>query len=217
MFELEKSIAEWLRKMHAAGIKTPVPLEELESHLREEIQQQIRAGATEDRAFEAAVARIGDAKKLREEFAKVEDSKRVRRRELLRRWSVVAGVAFVYCVLGNAWYLGARAGRMEITRVDLLLALGAMAPMLLLGWAGRSMAKILPVIRESRIIVIALVSIFLGSLLFRIFFPVISPANMVHLQIVFLWVLSPMSGFGNCVSAWHERCQAIHRDSYRHV
>ena len=38
MFDLEQSIAEWRRQMLAAGIKTPVPLEELEIHLREDIR-----------------------------------------------------------------------------------------------------------------------------------------------------------------------------------
>jgi len=37
MFNLEPSIAEWRRQMLAAGVKTPVPLEELESHLRDEL------------------------------------------------------------------------------------------------------------------------------------------------------------------------------------
>jgi hypothetical protein len=40
MFDLEKSIPEWRQKMFAAGISA-VALEELESHLREEIEQQI--------------------------------------------------------------------------------------------------------------------------------------------------------------------------------
>jgi len=31
MFNLEQSIADWRRQMIAGGIKTPVPLEELES------------------------------------------------------------------------------------------------------------------------------------------------------------------------------------------
>ena len=44
MFDLEQSIAEWRRQMLAAGIKTPVPLEELEIHLREEIEQQMKSG-----------------------------------------------------------------------------------------------------------------------------------------------------------------------------
>ena len=47
MPDLEKSIAEWRRQMLAAGIKTPVPLEELEIHLREEIEQQMKSGIGE--------------------------------------------------------------------------------------------------------------------------------------------------------------------------
>ena len=37
MFNLEQAIAEWRQQMLATGIQTPVPLEELEIHLREEI------------------------------------------------------------------------------------------------------------------------------------------------------------------------------------
>jgi len=32
MFNLEQAIADWRQKMLAAGIETPVPLEELELH-----------------------------------------------------------------------------------------------------------------------------------------------------------------------------------------
>jgi hypothetical protein len=72
MFDLEKSIAEWRRQMLAAGIKTPTPLEELESHLREEIELQIKSGLTEPRAFEFAVQWIGQPKMLNVEFKKSE-------------------------------------------------------------------------------------------------------------------------------------------------
>jgi hypothetical protein len=41
MFNLEQAIADWRQQMLAAGIKTPVPLEELENHLREENEQQM--------------------------------------------------------------------------------------------------------------------------------------------------------------------------------
>ena len=41
MFDLEKSIKDWRWQMFAAGIETPVPLEELEIHLRDEIERQI--------------------------------------------------------------------------------------------------------------------------------------------------------------------------------
>ncbi len=59
MFNLEKSIAEWRKQMLATGIKSPVPLEELENHLREEIQQQRKLGLNEHEAFEISVQKIG--------------------------------------------------------------------------------------------------------------------------------------------------------------
>jgi hypothetical protein len=36
MFDLEQAIADWREQMLAAGVKTPVPLVELESHLLDE-------------------------------------------------------------------------------------------------------------------------------------------------------------------------------------
>ena len=69
MFTLEKSIAEWEKQMLAAGIKTPVPLEELEIHLREEIERR-KWEMNEERAFEIAVRCIGKASTLNNEFQK---------------------------------------------------------------------------------------------------------------------------------------------------
>lgn len=71
MFDLEKSIAGWRQQMLTAGIKAPVPLEELENHLREEIERQLRAGESEPIAFAAAVRQIGGSAALKPEFAKV--------------------------------------------------------------------------------------------------------------------------------------------------
>ncbi len=70
MFDLEKSIADWRREMLAAGIKTPVPLEELEIHLREAVEQQVRAGFNDQIAFGMAVRQIGQTGDLQTEFAK---------------------------------------------------------------------------------------------------------------------------------------------------
>ena len=61
MFDLEQSINEWRRQMLAAGVKTPVPLEELECHLREDVEQQAKAGLSEAEAFTGAVQKIGEA------------------------------------------------------------------------------------------------------------------------------------------------------------
>ena len=47
MLDLDQAIAEWRKQMLAAGIKTPVPLEELDIHLREDIEQQMKSGSGE--------------------------------------------------------------------------------------------------------------------------------------------------------------------------
>ena len=71
MFDLERSIAEWRRQMLAAGIKTPVPLEELEIHLREDIARQMQSGLSAPQAFGSAAERIGQAPELKREFKKI--------------------------------------------------------------------------------------------------------------------------------------------------
>jgi hypothetical protein len=76
MFNLDQAIAEWRRQMLAAGIKTPVPLEELESHLRDDIDQQMTSGLSEQQAFESAMQRIGHADALKSEFRKTCGTKR---------------------------------------------------------------------------------------------------------------------------------------------
>ncbi len=72
MFDLEKAIAEWRRRMLAAGITAPSPLNELESHLREDIDTLLSSGASPPEAFQSAVARLGTPGSMRAEFTKVE-------------------------------------------------------------------------------------------------------------------------------------------------
>ena len=72
MFKLETAIADWRHKMLAAGIQTPVPLEELEIHLREDIEWQMKMGLSEQTAFEISARQIGQPKMLKSEFKKSE-------------------------------------------------------------------------------------------------------------------------------------------------
>lgn len=58
--------------MLAAGIKTPVPLEELESHLRDEIERQMKSGLSGQTAFEISTRQIGQPKTINLEFKKSE-------------------------------------------------------------------------------------------------------------------------------------------------
>jgi hypothetical protein len=71
MFNLEQSVAEWRRQMLAAGVKTQNVLDELESHLREDVERQMQSGVSAEKAFEAAFQRIGPVSSLKLEFAKV--------------------------------------------------------------------------------------------------------------------------------------------------
>jgi hypothetical protein len=78
MSNLDQTISEWRRQMLAAGIKTPVPLEELETHLRDEIERQTKSGLGEMEAFQTAAQKIGHAHRVQHEFKKVEDNKEAR-------------------------------------------------------------------------------------------------------------------------------------------
>lgn len=69
MFDLEKSIVDWRRQMLAAGIE-PVALEELESHLREDIERQMQKDAHIQMAFESAIQKLGTVHGLMAEFRK---------------------------------------------------------------------------------------------------------------------------------------------------
>ena len=72
MFNLKQAIAEWRKQMIAAGIKSPTPLDELEIHLREEIEQQMKSGLNGQQAFENSVQQIGQPGSLKGEFKKIE-------------------------------------------------------------------------------------------------------------------------------------------------
>jgi len=100
MFDLEQAIADWRRQMTAAGIKSPVPLEELESHLREEFEQQVKSGLSAQQAFETATQEIGQARALKSEFEKNDASIGARFVELTGiAWGVIAGVFSLWSLL----------------------------------------------------------------------------------------------------------------------
>jgi hypothetical protein len=72
MFDLEQSVAAWRREMAAQGVSRPEILDELEAHLREDIEQRLRSGIDLPTAFAEAVIGIGDAKLLRRDFARAD-------------------------------------------------------------------------------------------------------------------------------------------------
>jgi hypothetical protein len=173
MFNLEAAILEWRRQMRAAGIKTPDHLDELESHLREEIGRQMKAGRSEAEAFQTAVQKIGRAQKVQTEFAKVEASQTSRERKL-KEVLLVRGPGTVGMTAGQQW--------------SCLVAMAAFALMI---WGGRLGGNRFPVIRaRRRRNVINLSGIVLVALWWLVFFRVIVPGRdftMAQFLVAFIW------------------------------
>jgi hypothetical protein len=107
MFNLDQQISEWRRQMLAAGIESPVPLEEMEIHLHEDIRELIRSGLSEQKAFEISIQNLGQPKQIKNEFAKTE-------RPTMKIIKIVAGVigllvglAFVMPAVAQCQHQGA--------------------------------------------------------------------------------------------------------------
>jgi hypothetical protein len=118
MFNLEEKIAEWRNQMLAAGIRTPAPLEELEIHLREDIERQLQPGLTERNAFEVSARQIGQPELLKSEFKKSE-------RDGMKR-SLIISAGIIGVLVGMAFVMPAVAqyrheGAMTLNKICLLL------------------------------------------------------------------------------------------------
>jgi hypothetical protein len=115
MFNLEQAITNWRRQLIVSGIKTPVPMDELEGHFREEIERQMQSGLDEQKAFETAVGRIGKANSLKQEFQKISSADKAQLRK--RAGYFYAGITVFYTLAAtcamfkynlsiNEWLLG---------------------------------------------------------------------------------------------------------------
>ncbi len=71
MFDLNEAIAGWRTKLAAGGACGKSDLDELEAHLREEIENLTPSGLAEEEAFLVAKHRLGQPASLAREFAKV--------------------------------------------------------------------------------------------------------------------------------------------------
>ncbi len=208
MFNLEQAIADWRQQMLEAGIKTPVPLEELENHLREDIEQQMLSGSNMKMAFESAAQKIGRVYALQTEFAKVGSVDKSSRWE---RWLAVlisAGVVMplgIYGLLKNDLSLGWRLLGFADVVVIVLAVLGC-----------RYINKLFPVIPNKRVRTAIGLSFGLFGMIGMVVF-----ANFVlpnyeftegQLVVVVLWALTLMAAFGVVLAGLGE---AVHRQTTR--
>jgi hypothetical protein len=144
MFDVKQSIAEWRRRMLAAGIKAPVPLEELESHLRDEIERRTKSGQGEEEAFNSAVQEIGPASMVQTEFEKVELIEEDRKLKEGQFWSGAILGLFQLIVIGAILFNSA------MTFGQRMSGLAAIVTSILLVAAGRLSYRRFPVIRARR-------------------------------------------------------------------
>lgn len=112
MFELESQVRKWRGHLRSSGSLGEQDLEELESHLRDSIDDLTSRGVTIEEAFLVSIRRMGDTDALGAEFAKVtteslwrqllvpapdEPSRRRQRHEVI----LVVGLAVLAGLLGK--------------------------------------------------------------------------------------------------------------------
>jgi len=185
MLSLEDKIAEWRKRMAAGGVKAPAVLDELENHLREDMERQIRADKNVERAFETAVDRIGRSDLLKAEFAKVAEMKDGRLGKMI-------GIA---CCVFAGLYSMLLAPHLftihELSPAQRFMGLTAVALTFLSTVSWRFSYKYLPVIRNRRTRTIAVVACGLGGLAWLLVFANLLPNVVVpHFMGGAAWVES---------------------------
>lgn len=190
MPNLEQSIAEWRKQMLTAGVSSPVPLEELEIHLREEIERQVNLGCSEAQAFRSAAQKIGPAQTVQYEFKKIEEA------EAERKWK--EGQIWLGAILGLLQLIGIGAVLVNpyMTFGQRMAGLTAMAvSILLVGVVGLNY-RLLPVIpnRRTRSVigfVSGVVPASVWVLIFGHFFLTGHEFPFGHYLVTLLWVNCP--------------------------
>jgi hypothetical protein len=150
MFNLEASIIQWRRRMIDAGIKTPVPLDELEAHLREDVAELTRLGHSEAEAFAAAIEKMGAPNTVQSEFKKIDGAKSD------FEWKVIEIVLGTFATLFPLWVYSEVLYFKTGVLGDLELSQQAMAATAavafgLFAWSGRWGYEFFPVIRDKRL------------------------------------------------------------------
>jgi len=71
MPNLDERIGAWRESLRKASAASPETLDELEQHLREDVEELVRSGMPEATAFHRAVKQLGDASTIAAEFQKL--------------------------------------------------------------------------------------------------------------------------------------------------
>jgi hypothetical protein len=173
MRNLENKITEWRSRMAAGGIKAPAVLDELESHLREDIERQMRGGVDEAAAFETAVKRIGRSELLKPEFAKVGK---------IKEWPLGRVIGAGCCVFALLYSMILAPGLFtihELSSAQRIQGISAVAFTLLSIISWRFSYKYLPIIRSRRARTVAVAAFALAGVAWLLIFANLLPEVIV--------------------------------------
>lgn len=190
MPDFEKQIAAWRQELIAAGIKEPMRLDELEGHLREEIEKQMQSHCTEQQALEIAVQKFGSVPALKAEFAK---NTRVRQAKLRGR----AQAAWITTYGSCAVVLAGIVCKNELTASERISGFASVCVMLLFTWlANEAVRRYAPVIANKKMqSAVAVVGSLSGMAWSMAFTELILPRlNLMpgQLFVTILWAMIPM-------------------------
>lgn len=181
--------------MLATGIETPVPLEELEIHLRDEIERQMKVGLNPQDAFISAVQKLGPAHTVQNEFMKVDKTRSALKGQLMEIGLTLATI-LVPLLFGGI--VLKRASFIDMTAAEKLSSLAALAAFSLLAWSGRLGHRLLPVIQNRRIRDAILFSCCVPLMLWWVvFFRLIVPRHdftMGEFLVAFTWAFFTPAG-----------------------
>ena len=111
-FDLERQVRAWRETISSdlGASGRPEVIDELESHLRDDIEQFVRAGRTPAQAWDAALARLGESPKLAAEFRKFPPAAPA-------AWlpARAAEVLLALCAVLAAIFIASRFGRPRMT------------------------------------------------------------------------------------------------------
>ena len=162
MFDLERAIAEWRRQLAESGLDSPEVLDELESHLREDVQQQVCAGSSSQHGFNSAVRRFGQRDALKTEFKRINAGT-----EGLEKLMGLLGVILAVFIV---WMSGYTFLQMELSPSEQIVAYAGVAFTLLTVWAWRYLVPFLPVLASrGKRMTVGLVCIASGVVLTNLF------------------------------------------------
>jgi hypothetical protein len=113
MFDLNKAINSWRMNLSEKQTCAKSDIDEMETHLREEIESLTASKLSEQEAFLVATHRLGDPDTLADEFAKVNTSILWRRRLFWMVAGILSYIAAAYitrsastCFVVMAWFAG---------------------------------------------------------------------------------------------------------------